>query len=88
MIMHSHFSEFNDNAGTLSHVTVDNSPCVTTKLRQNLKVTTFLRAFFMQCAINDNGVSAGKSNRKCHSIYLCCYSLGFGNLRRGNCPLK
>ena len=43
--MHSHFSEFNDNAGTLSHVTVDNIPCVTTKLRQNLKVTTFLRAF-------------------------------------------
>ena len=43
--MHSHFSEFNDNAETLSHVTVDNGACVTTKLRQNLKVTTFLSAF-------------------------------------------
>ena len=36
MIMHSHFSEFNDNAGTLSHVTI---------VRQNLKVTIFLRGF-------------------------------------------
>ena len=35
MIMHSHFSEFNDNAGTLSHVTI---------VRQNLKVT-ILRGF-------------------------------------------
>ena len=43
--MHSHFSEFNDNAETLSYVTVDNGACVTTKLRQNLKVTTFLSAF-------------------------------------------
>ena len=32
VIMHSHFSEFNDNAETLSHVTVDNGACVTTKL--------------------------------------------------------
>ena len=30
---------------TLSYVTVDNGGCVTTKLRQNLKVTTFLSAF-------------------------------------------
>ena len=45
MIMHSHFSEFNDNAKTLSYVTVYNGACVTTKLRQNLKVTTFLNAF-------------------------------------------
>ena len=44
MNMDLHFSEFNHNAGTLSHVTVDNSTCVTTKLRQNLKVTTFLSA--------------------------------------------
>ena len=44
--MHSHFSEFNDNAETLSYVTVDKGTCVTTKLRQNLKVTTFLSAFF------------------------------------------
>ena len=32
-------------AETLSYVTVDNGGCVTTKLRQNLKVTTFLSAF-------------------------------------------
>ena len=45
MIMRSHFSEFNGNAETLSHVTVDNGASVTRKLRQNLKVTTFLSAF-------------------------------------------
>ena len=39
--MHSHFSEFNDNDETLSYVTVDNGAYVTTKLRQNLKITTF-----------------------------------------------
>ena len=38
VIMHPHFSEFNDNAETLSFVTVDNGAFVTTKLRQNLKV--------------------------------------------------
>ena len=43
--MYSHFSEFNDNAETLSQVTVGNGACVTTKLKQNLKVTTFLSAF-------------------------------------------
>ena len=43
--MHSHFSEFNDNTETLSYVTVDKDACETTKLRQNLKVTTFLSAF-------------------------------------------
>ena len=32
-------------AETLSYVTVDNGACVTTKLTQNLKVTTFLSAF-------------------------------------------
>ena len=42
--MHSRFSEFNYNAETLSYVTVDNGACVTTKLRKNFKVTTFLRA--------------------------------------------
>ena len=88
MIMHSHISGFNHNAGTLSHVTIDNSTCVTTKLRQNLKVTTFLSAFLRSFAINDNDVSAGKSNRKCHSIYLSRYSLRFGKLRRGNHFLK
>ena len=62
------------------YVTVDNGACVTTKLMQNLTVTTFFRRF----AINENDVSAGKSNRKCHSIYLRRYSLRFGNLRRGN----
>ena len=44
-MMHSRFSEFNDKAETLSYVTVDNGACVRTKLRQNLKVTTFLSAF-------------------------------------------
>ena len=44
MIMHSHISEFNENAETLSYVTVDNGACVTTTLRKNFKVTTFLRA--------------------------------------------
>ena len=43
--MRSHFSVFNDNAKTLSYVTVDNGACVTTKLSQNLQVTTFLSAF-------------------------------------------
>ena len=41
--MDSHFPEFNDNAGTLSHVMVDNAHAL--KLRQNLKVTTFLSPF-------------------------------------------
>ena len=43
--MHSRFSEFNYNAETLSYVTVDNGACATTKLRQNVQVTTFLGAF-------------------------------------------
>ena len=43
--MRSHFSVFNDNAKTLSYVMVDNGACVTTKLSQNLQVTTFLSAF-------------------------------------------
>ena len=47
-----------------------------------------LKRFFRQSAINDNDVSAGKSNIKCHSIYLCRYSLRFGNLRPGNRLLK
>ena len=85
--MHSRLSEFHDNAETLSYVTVDNGACVTTKLTQNLQVY-ILKRFFRQFAINDNDVSAGKSNTKCHSIYLCRYSLCFGNLRRGNRLLK
>ena len=88
VIMHSHFSEFNHHLGTaMSRYTI-NSTCVTTKLRQNFKVTTFLSAFLCSFAINDNDVSAGKSNRKYHSIYLSCYSLRFGKLRRGNRFLK
>ena len=47
-----------------------------------------LKRFFRQFAINDNDVSAGKSNTKCHSIYLCRFSLRFGNLRRENRLLK
>ena len=43
--MHSRFSEFNDNAETLSYVMVDNGACITTKLREHLQVTTFLSAF-------------------------------------------
>ena len=39
-----HISEFNENAETLSYVTVDNGACVAIKLRKNFKVTTFLRA--------------------------------------------
>ena len=42
--MHLRLSEFHDNAETLSYVTVDNGACVTTKLRQNVQVTTFLSA--------------------------------------------
>ena len=49
MIVHSHFSEFNDNSETLSYVTLDNGTCVTTRLRQNLKVTTFFSAFQAVC---------------------------------------
>ena len=45
MIIHSRLSKFHDNAETLSYVTEDNGACVTTKLRQNLQVTTFLSAF-------------------------------------------
>ena len=78
VIMHSHFSEFNHHAGTAMSRYIVNSTCVTTKLRENFKVTTFLSAFLFSFAINDNEVSAGKNNRKCHSIYLSRYSLRFG----------
>ena len=44
-----------------------------------------LKRFFRQFDINDNDVSARKSNTKCHSIYLCLYSLRFGNLRECLC---
>ena len=42
--MHPHFSEFNHNAGTAMSRYIIHSTCVTTKLTQNYKVTTFLRA--------------------------------------------
>ena len=58
--MHSHFSEFNDNAGVLSHVMVDNSACVIKKLRQNSRVTIFFSAFFAVC-YQWQALSAGKS---------------------------
>ena len=45
VIMHSHFSEFNHNAGTAMSRYIINSTCVTTKLRQNFKVNTFLSSF-------------------------------------------
>ena len=48
VIMHSHFSEFNHNARTAMPRYIINNTCVTTKLRQNFKVTTFLSAFCMQ----------------------------------------
>ena len=46
VIMHSHLSEFNYDAGTAMSRYIINSTCVTTKLRQNFKVTTFLSAFY------------------------------------------
>ena len=51
VIMHSHFSEFNHNAGTATARYIINSTCVTTKLRQNFKVTTFLSAFLCSFAM-------------------------------------
>ena len=35
------------------------------------------KSFLMQFSINDNDVSAGKNNRKRHSIHLCRYGLRF-----------
>ena len=46
VIKHSYFSEFNHNPWTLSHACHSRwQHCVTTKLRQSLKVTTFISAF-------------------------------------------
>ena len=58
------------------------------KTEAKFKSHYILKCFFRQFSINDKDVSAGKSNRKCHSIYLCRYKLRFGNLRRGNRSLK
>ena len=85
---HLQLSEFNHYAGTLSHVTVDNSTCVTTKFKATFKSHHTPKRYFIQFAINDNDVSARKSKRKCHSIYLSRCSLRFGKLRRGNRFLK
>ena len=35
------------------------------------------KRFFMQFSTNGCDVSAGKNNRKCHSIHLCRYGLRF-----------
>ena len=87
--MHSRFSEFNYNAETLSYVTVDNGACVTTKVRQNLQVTTFLSAFLGSLISMTMLYRLGKATQSViNSIYLCRYSLRFGNLRRGNRLLK
>ena len=62
--MHSHFSEFNHNAGTaMSRYTI-NSTCVTTKLTQNFKVTTFLSAFLCRFALNDNDMCQLEKQQK------------------------
>ena len=47
------------------------------KTEAKFKSHYILKSFFRQSAINDNDVSAEKSNRKCHSIYLCGYSIRF-----------
>ena len=86
--MHSRFSEFNDNAETLSYVTVDNGACVTTKLRQNLQVTTFLSAFLGSLLSMTMMYRLGKATKSVILFYLCHYSLRFGNLRRGDRLLK
>ena len=40
------------------------------KTEAKFKSHYILKRFFRQFAINDNDVSAGKSNRECHSIYV------------------
>ena len=50
------------------------------KTEAKFKSHYILKRFVRQIAINNNDVSAGKSNRKCNSIYLYRYSLRFENL--------
>ena len=45
--MHSHFSEFNHNAGTAMSRYIINGTCVTTKLMQNFKVATLFYAVLL-----------------------------------------
>ena len=71
--MHSHFSEFNHNAGTAMSRYIINSTCVTTKLRQNFKVTTFLSAFLCSFAINGNDVSADLISSKAQRMLNVLY---------------
>ena len=73
--MRSHFSEFNDNAETLSHVTVDNGASVTRKLRQNLKVTTFLSAFLGSLLSMTMMCQLGKATES--AILFICLAIVF-----------
>ena len=73
VIMHSQFSEFNHHAGTAMSRYIINSTCVTTKLRQNFKVTAFLRAAVRKCRL---GVCKMKQSK----IPKLCQSIGLGKL--------
>ena len=44
------------------------------KLEAKSKSHYILKRFFLQFAINDDDVSAWKSNRKCHSIFFLAVS--------------
>ena len=73
--MRSRFSEFNDNAKTLSYVTVDNGACVTTKLSENLKVTTFLGAFLGSLLSMTKMYQLGKATES--AILFSCIVIDF-----------
>ena len=60
---------------TLSHVTVQTMRYKKTEWK--FKSHHIQKRFFMQFSTNGCDVSAGKNNRKCHSIHLCRYSLRF-----------
>ena len=62
---------------TLRHVTVHNTLRYN-KTEAKFKSPYIHKRFLMQFSINDNDVSAGKNNRKYHSIHLCRYGLHFG----------
>ena len=86
--MYSHFSEFNDNAETLSYVTVDDGACVTTKMRHDLKVTTFLSAFLGSLLSMTMMYRLGKATESAILFIYVAIVFVFGNLRRGNRLLK